>query len=452
MLSITEYLERGPSTSKEIQAATGQSQSTVSRMLKKMGGSIVQIQDGRLIKYASTCNAFSCDDRIPVSIVDKSGRKELIAHVRPLNCGQFFLEPVSSDFSSLLLGEEGSGLYNDLPYFLLDLKPQGYLGRQIAKKMAKQSDGFPSNPKVWGTNHIGRYLVSNGEDLPGNIIFGDQMLLRIQRNPITVSQKDYPKLADSAVKGDPPGSPAGGEQPKFTAFNRDLHSHVIVKFTARGKNEIATRWRDVLITEYHAAEVLSSHGYPAAESRLFEEGGRMFLETQRFDRVGELGRKSMISLDIIDREFVGLGNNWSRVMHDLFSQGIVTDDDVLKTRELQYFGLLINNTDMHLGNLSLSMEGAHFRLLPAYDMCSMGFAPTSGEILPFDFELDLQDTNINIHSKGFVQEIAYEAVQEMAHESWERVLDDDRISNEFRDYLSQGNPVDLDSFASGIRM
>jgi DNA-binding MarR family transcriptional regulator len=35
-LSIREYLERGPSTSKEIQAATGLSQSSVARQLRRM--------------------------------------------------------------------------------------------------------------------------------------------------------------------------------------------------------------------------------------------------------------------------------------------------------------------------------------------------------------------------------------------------------------------------------
>ena len=41
---------------------------------------------------------------------------------------------------------------------------------------------------------------------------------------------------------------------------------------------------------------------------------------------------------------------------------------------------------MHLGNLSLAMDGHVFRLLPVYDMCSMGFAPRSGgEVRPYAF-------------------------------------------------------------------
>ncbi|MBU2481553.1 MAG: ArsR family transcriptional regulator, partial [Proteobacteria bacterium] len=42
-ISIREYLRRGPSTSKEIQAATGLSQSSVARQLKGMGDSVIQL-------------------------------------------------------------------------------------------------------------------------------------------------------------------------------------------------------------------------------------------------------------------------------------------------------------------------------------------------------------------------------------------------------------------------
>lgn len=72
-------------------------------------------------------------------------------------------------------------------------------------------------------------------------------------------------------------------------------------------------------------------------------------------------------------------------MEYLFNHSLVDDTNLQKTRELQYFGKLINNTDMHSGNLSLSIKGNKFQLLPAYDMCSMGFAPKSGEALPFEF-------------------------------------------------------------------
>ena len=43
----------------------------------------------------------------------------------------------------VLLGESGSGLCQDLLYFLNDLCPQGFLGRQIAENLSGQSGDFP---------------------------------------------------------------------------------------------------------------------------------------------------------------------------------------------------------------------------------------------------------------------------------------------------------------------
>lgn len=434
-LTIKKYLKRGPSTSKEIQAATGLSQSSVARRLREMGESVIRLQKGRSIRYAATCNAFGSNDKHHLSMVDAYGDTVLIAFIRPLSYGGFFIEP-AADISPLLLGENNDGLYDDLPYFLFDLRPQGFLGRRIAQKMASQSENFPADPRHWNTHHIGRYLMSNGDDLPGNFKFGEPARLRIRHKPAIISDKDYPALADSVMRGSVPGSSAGGEQPKFTAFNSNSSSHVIVKFSPKGDNELADRWRDILITEYHACKILHNRIFPAAETRLIEMGERLFLETRRFDRSGEYGRHSMISLQSIDAEFTGLGSNWPQVLNALFRKRIINEQDVFNAESLWSFGRLINNTDMHLGNLSLAIEGEIFRLLPLYDMCSMGFAPkSSGEIQPFAFvPPELKDKSISKDRIKIIEKIAFNF--------WESVASDQRISAEFKNYLQKGNPID----------
>ncbi|SMD02369.1 HipA-like N-terminal domain-containing protein [Desulfocicer vacuolatum DSM 3385] len=442
-LTIKKYIGRGPSTSKEIQAATGLSQSSVARRLREMRDSVVQIQEGRLIRYAATCNAFGADDKIPLGIIDHTGKAKVVAFIRPLIHGGFFLEPLHS-ISNLLLGERGNGLYDGLPYFLYDLRPQGYLGRQVAREISKWHDDFPSDPRQWTNKHIGKYLISNGDDLPGNFIFGEQAFIRIRRRATPVTINNYPKLAENVMKGELPGSSAGGEQPKFTAFKSDHpspaasgnRSHVIVKFSPKGNNDVAQRWRDILVTEYHASRIIRESIYLSAETNLFEMDGRLFLETQRFDRFGEFGRASMVSLQSIDNEFVGLGHSWPKIMNELFTQNLVPEQDVLTTERLWYFGQLINNTDMHPGNLSLTMERNSFRLLPCYDMCSMGFAPKSGgEAQPFLFDAsDIPDAN-------FSQE-ELERLKRLAHTFWNNVTKDERISEEFKRFLDQGNPLE----------
>ena len=433
--TIKEFLEHGPATSREIQTATGVSQSVVSRQLKEMGDSVVRFRKGRTLIYIVTRNAFGGNDKLPLSIVDAHGNTVLAAYIRPLINGGFFVEPVTG-MPQLLLGDRGNGLYDDLPYFLLDLCPQGFLGRQIAEELASQSDDFPADPRRWNTNHIGRFLISNGEDLPGNFKFGEQALLRVRRKPVAVADSEYPLLADSVINGIIPGSSAGGEQPKFTAFSAKSFSHVIVKFSPKGDSAVARRWRDILLTEFHAAETIHNYDFPAAETRLIDLDGRLFLESQRFDRSGEYGRMAMVSLQSIDAEYSGTGGGWPQALDALFRRKLISWQHVYDAEFLWCFGRLINNTDMHLGNLSFAIDGNLFRLLPLYDMCSMGFAPkSSGEVPEYHF-IPTEPKTINL------QNSIVDSIKEMAFNFWERVANDRRISAEFKDFLEKQNPMD----------
>ncbi len=431
--TIREHLEQGPATSREIQAATGLKQGAVSRQLRSMGSSIVRLQSGRSVQYALTKNAFGGDDSLPLHQVDAYGNTVRVAMVRPLAHGGFLLEP-SVGSSSILLGESQSGYYEDLPFFLSELGPQGFLGQQIAVELASRFEEFPPDPRLWTTSHIGRYLIANGDDLPGNLIFGAQSILRLRRKPVPSSREDYPKLADSVLRGDLAGSSAGGEQPKFTAFSEERSAHVIVKFSPQGDNAIARRWRDILITEYHATVAILGEGFPAAESSLLELGGRLFLESQRFDRSGEYGRLSMISLQAVDAEFVGMGSSWRGVLNELRKSDLISLEHVVNASVLWEFGRQINNSDMHLGNLSLGIEGSIFRLLPVYDMCSMGFAPKSGDVRPYEFTpppMDYISSGPAVH------------VTRMVYSFWRRVLDDARISSEFRAFIENNGFAEL---------
>ncbi len=160
------------------------------------------------------------------------------------------------------------------------------------------------------------------------------------------------------------------------------------------------------------------------------------METRRFDRSGEYGRNSMISLQSIDAEFTGLGSNWPQVLNALLRKKMIIEQDMFNANFLWHFGRLINNTDMHLGNLSLAIEGERFRLLPLYDMCSMGFAPKSGsEVQPFTF--------VPPEPKGSdISQDMIKTIKKIAFDFWESVANDERISGEFKKYLQKGNPID----------
>ena len=437
-LTLEQVLSRGPATSKQIQAATGMSQPGVSRALRAMGDAIITIKSGQSPQYLLVCRAFGGHDRLPIFLVDPHGNNTSIGFIRPLAFGGFFLQALPG-MPSVLLGAEKSGLFKGLPFFLRDLAPQGFIGRQIAMSLAGPS-GFPSDPKDWNDEQIGQYLVSNGDDLPGNLKFGPQAHLRVRRRPTAHRPAEYPMLADQAMAGEVPGTSAGGEQPKFTAFCEDRSAHVIVKFSPRGTDPVARRWRDILITEFHASEAIHAANYPAAETRLFDSDGRFFLESQRFDRRGEYGRLSMISLQYVDAEFSGVGRGWPQAMKALYDQGLLSWQHLFDACVLWCFGRLIHNTDMHLGNLSLGIDGDVFRLLPVYDMGSMGFAPIGGELRAFDFNCpDPGDLGLeNPETEAAIKEAAFH----IARGFWNRVAGDERISPEFREFLALGNPVE----------
>ena len=103
-----------------------------------------------------------------------------------------------------------------------------------------------------------------------------------------------------------PGSSAGGEQPKFCT----IHSgrHVLVKFSPASDSAVSQRMRDLLVCEHLALQTLAQAGRPAATTQIFLAAGRVFLESERFDRTPQ-GRIAMVSLEVYDSEYIGKADN-----------------------------------------------------------------------------------------------------------------------------------------------
>lgn len=121
-------------------------------------------------------------------------------------------------------------------------------------------------------------------------------------------------------------------------FCADINAHVIVKFSPKGDESNARRWKDVLITEHCANEVINqSKAVIAAKTTLLEYGDRLFLKSVRFDRQGEHGKRSMLSLLVIDAEFVGSGDNWVKSVTSLYSQKLLSLQDLYNVKFLSKF-------------------------------------------------------------------------------------------------------------------
>lgn len=397
---LKKLLSTDVHTSKEIAQALDISQPTVSRLLKSLGNDAICISIQGSIQYALR-DARRAGLESSVSRITPEGRLQRL--------GQ--LVPVLPEGFALLSGQGADSYSEGLPWWLYDMRPQGYLGRAYARQNAKRLS-LPLRLSDWSDTHVMQALQQSGDDLPGNLLMSEQAEQRFinaeQPQPVALADKlgHYLALAQAAEAGDLPGSSAGGEQPKFTAYvqtgvpgetgidtlaeavpeaGRDTASnaaHVIVKFSTADDNAVSERWRDLLLAEHLALSVLAQSGVAAARSCVLDAGGQRFLEVQRFDRMGAMGRVALLSLSALDAEFVGSGGPWHEVTQALIAQGCVVSAAAHGAALLWAFGTLIGNTDKHNGNLSFTSvapdKGRSYQLAPAYDMTPMGFAPHAG--------------------------------------------------------------------------
>lgn len=242
---------------------------------------------------------------------------------------------------------------------------------------------------MWSDDDTLVFLEAEGDDLPGDLVVGDACLRRATGRGLsaeTTEESHYPELAGLAAS-DPPGSSAGGEQPKFLVTTRNAEGSlcpVLVKFSPPLEQTTGIRWADLLLGEYHAHVVLAQAGLATPGARVFDLAGRRFLEVPRFDRTAAGGRSGAVSLGSLHAAGVGSQvREWSAAVAELQRNGLVDADALARTRRLQAFGELIGNTDMHFGNLALRLGNSlPFRVAPAYDMLPMLWAPgPQGELV-----------------------------------------------------------------------
>lgn len=390
--AIRAHLADGPLSARQLADSVGISQPTVSRALGELGDEVLRFGAARSIQYALRDERRGLPDMV-VCRVDTEGRILRLGVLSPVRPDGFVMRQ-----------DDGTALYSaGLPWWLLDMRPQGYLGRAFAARYGAAL-GLPAHLDEWNDSHALRALLAHGYDAVGNLLLGEvareRFLSAALPEPITLAEKAaaYAKLAAEAARGEAPGSSAGGEQPKFAAYAETPEGsrHVIVKFSEAEDGPVSERWRDLLLAEHLALTTLREAGVAAATTRVMDFAGQRFLEVERFDRVGPLGRRALFSLAALDAEFVGLGSGWVRIAGRLAEERRIAAASVPGTALLWAYGGLIGNTDMHPGNLSfLADHGRPYGLAPAYDMTPMAFRPRSGGGLPDDLAALVIDANVD---------------------------------------------------------
>jgi serine/threonine protein kinase HipA of HipAB toxin-antitoxin module len=369
------------------------SQPTVSRSLAALGDEVARLGRGRGARYALRRPVGRHGTRWPLYRIDAEGRAQTLGDLSSLHGGAWWFNS-QAPRPAWMAEAFAQGLYPDLPWFLDELRPQGFLGRSFVASHARELDA-PEDLAVWSSDHVLAALLRYGDNLPGDLVLGEQALERALREsldpPDAVDAGDRPaeflRRAQAALQGRPVGSSAGGEQPKFTALLRDApgrYRATVVKFSEPAESSpAAARWCDLLRCEHHAARALQAHGLAAAPTELVSAQGRCFLQSTRFDRSPTLGRRGFVTLRALDAAYFGRGRApWTEMADLMLSQRWIGADAAASMRSLGLFGEMIANTDMHFGNVAFELvDAAPFALVPAYDMLPMLYAPGPGGAL-----------------------------------------------------------------------
>ena len=375
MSALTDQLQRGVVRAGRLTDALGISPQTLMTRVRAEGDSVVRIGRGRATRYGlrRVVSGLARSD-LPLFRVDGTGR--------PVPVGRLFI----------LAGNETAWLssgvvFAGLPPEVADMRPSGFMGRAFA---TQQPDlRVPLRISDWSDDHTLVALARRGDDFPGNLILGDESIERWSSNPPSpATRDDYPDFAEAATAGDPPGSSAGGERPKFGTYTEGRH--YLVKFIAQGDSVTALRWLDLLSLEALALEVLRDGGVAAANAKLIETRTYRFLEVERFDRIGERGRRAMMTLAAAHDD---LSDTWAHAATRLAGARLLSTEDARRLQLYEAFARLIANEDRHHHNIALfpehsgagetmAAEPRRYTLAPAFDQLPMLYAPTSDGQLP----------------------------------------------------------------------
>ena len=423
---LSQLLSQQPQTAKQLMQALQVSQPTLSRLLSAHH-QIIKIGKARSTQYALKRSVRDMGAEWPVYRINTQANIQLAGTL-------VAIYPSAFVWRDALTGNDTR--YDSLPWFLWDIRPQGFMGRSFKQVHAELA--LPSRLQDWHDDDVLHFLLKFGFVQSGNFLVGNDSCRHWQHLQAEVwqpSEEDSlaqcrQQYADEAVKvvgRDSLRSSAAGEQPKFGLFaiENQQASELLVKFSPPINTANGQRWSDLLVAEHLALQTLNDVGIAAAISDIVQTGGRTFLEVVRFDRTVSLGRRGMVSLEAVSNEFVGHNKNWDEQAASLRAQAKITPEDYQRILRIFAFGQLIANEDMHNGNLSFFLgDDFSLSLAPVYDMLPMRFAPTiHGEVVARELKLAMPTA---------LTQTLWAEVNAWAIEYWARVSADQRISHDFR--------------------
>lgn len=397
----------------------GISAPTLSRLVRDAGERVVRLGRTRGARYALPLDVPRVGTALQLWSIDATGKATAFGTIHFLEGPAYWFEPAEA-----LRSRTRGRLYDGMPPFLADMAPQGYLGRFFPDRFPELE--LPRRIVDWSDIHQLQAIALRGEDAVGHLVAGrDSMNRFLASDPQVTSRNEYPDVTRDLAR-QAGGSSAAGEFPKFTAFNGE--QHLLVKFTSGDGSPADKRWQDLLVCEALAASTLADIGFAVPRTEAIAIGNQMFLEIERFDRLGARGRRGVLSLAALDDDLYGMRDNWHDAAERLARDGLLSEADSRNVQYLEAFARLIANTDRHFGNVSFLWDPFAPRnelsLSPVYDMLPMQFAPAAGGMV-VEREYELPRPTAELLD-------CWDDARAGAIDFWQRVAEEQRISDDFR--------------------
>ena len=441
---LTE-LQRGAQDAPALCRLLGISQPTLSRLITRAGDAVLRVGKARASRYLAS-RSINGQIALPLFRVTRQGQLEQWGTLRP----------VYPDSHLVVQFNDGrpDECFEGLPWWLQDMRPQGFLGRTWAYRRAAAL-GLPADLQTWNDNHVLTALAAGEQDSIGNLLVGEatRAAWLARPDPVLVNHAQrparYTEMAAAVMAGEPVGSSAAGEQPKFACAvangpAEQAQQAVLVKFSVSADTPSTQRWRDLLLAEHLALLTLRRHGLPAAESIVLDvssAGGppQRFLELARFDRLGAHGRCGLVSLAALEAGLLGRAQwAWPELTQQLAEQKHITVASAELAARFYVFGRLIGNTDMHHGNIAFLHQGRRpLELAPCYDMLPMSLAPDRNGVMRDDLLPFIIPSQPDV--------ALWQDTLPMAREYWAQLAVEPRVSADFRQ-LAARQAGWLDSF------
>lgn len=422
----------------QLQIALNVSQPTLSRTIRGLSRTVTtfRVTGDRTPRYALL-------RQLPLGL---NPRQRIYRHLSVGNIEPFAEVEFLAGGATLERVGHVTRMYQGLPPYMSFAAPSGFLGHQLAHEAASVQP-FPTSLKDWGDDHCVAYLFTRGLNLPGNLVYGDASLQMeldfrgLSPTPAEGKLDHYVGMA-SAPRGAAFGSSAGGEQPKFLWLTEDT-GHVLVKFAKLG-----SRMAELLPLEHLALKSLAEVGVPASKTQLLTAGDYVFLEVQRFDRIGLKGRVGMLSAGAVDDEFFGMRDSWPEFAARCEQARYLSAEDVRHVDTMAAFSELIGNSDRHFENISVLIdEGGEYKCIaPAYDILPMRYASIGGCVDP-----DLTPIEPKVGTIGAKPEVWGRAAK-AAEQFWRSAMTEELpvpLSREMRG-LAQANLLAARAFVAPL--